>query len=81
MKRTLLTNSLGWTGVVLVISAYTLLSFGIIPAGYLFQIATLLGSLAVAAEAWLKKDAQPAILNAIFACIALLAIIRILFLH
>lgn len=69
---------LGWIGVVLVLGAYALLSFGVIGAGYAFQIPTLVGSLAVAIECWIKKDRQPAILNLIFSVIALLAIFRLL---
>ncbi len=71
-------DTLGWTGVILVIGAYALLSFGAIKADLWFQVPTLMGSLAVALEAWLKKDKQPAILNFIFAAIALLAVIRLL---
>lgn len=69
---------LGWTGVILVLGAYALLSFGIIKADLWFQVPTLVGSLAVAIEAWLKKDTQPAILNFIFAAIALIAVGRLL---
>ncbi len=74
-------DALGWLGVALIIGAYALLSFGFIDSGYLFQVPTLLGSLAVATEAWTKKDRQPAILNFIFAAIATLAILRLSFLH
>lgn len=68
---------LGWIGVILVLGAYALLSFGAIGSGYVFQTLTLVGSLAVAIECWVKKDQQPAILNLIFSVIALLAIFRL----
>lgn len=73
-----LIDMIGWIGVVQILAAYALLSFGVIQAGYVFQILTLIGSLMVAIETWLKKDKQPAILNFIFAAIAFLAIIRLL---
>ncbi len=69
---------MGWTGVVLVLGAYALLSFGVIEPDYKFQLPTLIGSLAVAIEAWAKKDKQPAILNFIFAAIAAIALFRLL---
>lgn len=69
---------IGWVGVVLILFVYMLLSFGVIQAGYAFQVPTLIGSLLVAIEAWVKKDKQPAILNLIFATIAFIAIIRLL---
>jgi len=72
---------LGWIGVILVLGAYALLSFGAINSSYAFQIPTLVGSLAVAIECWAKKDQQPAILNLIFSVIALLAIFRLLILR
>ncbi len=71
---------LGWIGVALVLGAYGLLSFGIIPANLWFQVPTLLGSLAVAVQSWLKRDKQPVVLNIIFALIAIVAIFRLLIL-
>jgi len=81
MKHLTPINILGWIGVLLVLDAYALLSFGVIDAGLAFQIPTLFGSLAVAVEAWVKRDHQPAILNVIFAIIAAIAIIRLLLGH
>lgn len=69
---------MSWIGVALVLGAYALLSFGVISSGYAFQIPTLVGSLAVAIESWIKRDRQPAILNLVFSLIALLAIFRLL---
>ncbi len=79
MKHVTAIDYMGWIGVVLVLGAYTLLSFGVIGADLRFQIPTLVGSLAVAIETWVKHDRQPAILNFIFAAIALIAIFRLLF--
>lgn len=81
MRVPLWIDWLGWIGVILVLGAYALLSFGVINSGFAFQIPTLVGSLAVAAECWVKKDTQPAILNLVFSIIALLAIFRLLILR
>ena len=81
MKKTPFIDILGWVGVLLILGAYAALSLGFTDAGYLFQVPTLLGSLAVAIEAWAKKDTQPAMLNIIFALIAIVAITRLSFFH
>ncbi len=81
MKQHTAVDALGWIGVILVLGAYALLSFGAIDASYTFQVPTFVGSLAVAIESWIKKDRQPAILNFIFAAIAIIAIVRLLTLH
>ncbi len=81
MKHSSAIEWLGWIGVVLITGAYGALSFGWIAADYAFQVPTLLGSLAVAIEAWVKHDKQPAILNLIFATIAAIAIVRLVVSH
>lgn len=77
MKQRSTLGILGYVRVIFVLGAYILLSFGVINAGYLFQILTLIGSLVVAVEAWVSHDRQPAILNGIFALIAVAAILRL----
>lgn len=81
MKQQTLIDILGWCGVALILGAYTCLSFGFIDAGYLFQATTLIGSLALATETWIKRDRQPAILNTVYATVAAIAIIRLTFFH
>jgi hypothetical protein len=71
-------NSIGWIGVALILFAYSLLSLGIIVGqSYTFQVMMLIGSLAIALEAWYKRDMQPMVLNIIFMVISLCAIVRI----
>lgn len=73
---------LGWTGVFLLLLSYILLSSEIIlGASYIYQLMALAGSLCIALEAWHKKDRQPAVLNFIFAVIAVLAIGRLALLY
>lgn len=69
---------LGWYGVLAVLTGYALVSFRIIPAnGYLYQLLNLTGALGIVAETASKKDTQPAVLNLVWAVIALIAIIRL----
>ncbi len=58
--------------------AYALVSFNVIATkSYLYQILNLTGALGIVLEAASKKDKQPAILNAVWAVIALIAIIQL----
>lgn len=58
--------------------AYALVSFNVIATkSYLYQILNFTGALGIVLEATSKKDKQPAILNAVWAIIALIAIIQL----
>jgi len=68
----------GWYGVSAILMAYALVSFNVIATkSYLYQILNLTGALGIVLEAASKKDKQPAILNAVWAVIALIAIIQL----
>jgi hypothetical protein len=72
-------NFFGWYGVLAILVAYLLVSFNVIVAKSLgYQLLNLTGALGIIAEAMSKKDAQPAVLNAAWAIIAVLAIIHLL---
>jgi hypothetical protein len=72
----------GWLGVILLLGNYILLSFGAIAGvSLLYQALALLGCLLIAIEAWYKKDLQPVVLNLIFVLIAVITLVRILFLQ
>lgn len=72
-------NYLGWYGVLAILLAYLLVSFSVIEVKSLtYQLLNLSGSLGIIVEAVPKKDAQPAVLNAIWGVIALIAIMRII---
>lgn len=73
-------NIIGWIGVVFVLVAYCLVSFGIVSAQtVVFQSLMLLGSLGIMLIAYRRHDTQPLILNFIFALIAFVSLVRILF--
>jgi len=73
-----ITEILGWYGVVAVVSAYALLSLNIISNNsLLFQGLNLTGAIGITIDALEDKNTQPAVLNIIWALIALIAIIKI----
>jgi len=70
---------LGWYGAVAIILAYVLVSFSIIsPQSILFQILNGTGAVGIVIISLHKKAYQPAILNILWALVALIAIINIL---
>ena len=72
---------LGWSGVVLILASYALLSLGIISGdSYAYHLLVLAGSVFVAVISYRKRALQPAVLNIAFACLAVVAIGRIMFL-
>jgi hypothetical protein len=78
--RNIITETLGWYGVVAVVGAYALLSLGILSSTSLtFQILNLTGAIGIVVDAIDDKNTQPAVLNIIWAVIALVAIVKIIF--
>jgi hypothetical protein len=75
-----ITEILGWYGVVAVVGAYALLSLNILTSNsLLFQGLNLTGAIGIVIDALDDKNTQPAVLNIIWAIIALIAIVKILF--
>lgn len=70
----------GWYGVLAILAAYALVTFGVVAAkSYAYQLLNLTGALGLVIEAASKKDVQPAALNAIWTIVALLAVASLLF--
>ncbi|PIR41969.1 MAG: hypothetical protein COV30_00895 [Candidatus Yanofskybacteria bacterium CG10_big_fil_rev_8_21_14_0_10_37_15] len=70
----------GWYGTVAIVTAYALVSFSIIePSNIWYQILNGTGALGIVAVSFHKKTYQPGILNLIWAVIAVVAILRIIF--
>ncbi len=70
---------IGWYGAVAIVSAYALLSFGMIVSGSLvYQLLNATGAIGIVYISFKDKAYQPGILNIIWAIIATAAIIRIL---
>ncbi len=75
-KKTL--QFVGWYGVLAILAAYALVTFSVIHVkSSPYQILNLTGALGLVLEATSKKDKQPAVLNAVWAFVALLAIIQL----
>ena len=67
---------LGWIGAMLILSAYALSNFGILsPASFVYQILNILGALAIVYHSLTKKDYQPAMLNIIWALVAVIKLV------
>ena len=73
------TEILGWYGVIAVVGAYALLSLNILSStSLIFQGLNLTGAIGIVIDAMDDKNTQPAVLNIIWAIIAVVAIVRIL---
>jgi hypothetical protein len=82
MKRTTerLTEFLGWYGVVAIIVAYALLSFGVVESvSATYHIINLSGGIGIMIDAYADKNYQPVVLNIIWIGIALYALSIIFF--
>ena len=71
-------NYFGWYGVLAILAGYLLVSFNLLAAKSLdYQLLNLTGAIGIFFEAMSKKDVQPAVLNVIWAVIAVLSIVRL----
>lgn len=70
---------LGWVGVLCIVCAYALVSFGLIGAASLsYQILNTIGALGVIYSSFCKKNFQPVVLNIVWALIGIVSIIKII---
>ena len=70
----------GWYGTVAIILAYALVSFGVLVSGNaIYQILNFTGAIGIIIVSLTKKAYQPATLNIIWAVVALVALIAIIF--
>ena len=78
-KQSALYENFGWLGVGLIVASYGLLAFGVLDStSTLYHTLVLVGSIGVAAISFIRKVYQPAILNTIFAILAIIALARLL---
>lgn len=78
IKPSAATELLGWYGMLALIGAYFMVSFGFIVAeGLAFQVLNLTGGVALVVFAVSKKATQLAILNIFWALIGVVAVVRI----
>jgi hypothetical protein len=74
-----LTQLFGWYGMIAIVLAYALNSFGVLNSSdLLYQLLNGTGALGIVIVSFEKKAYQPGILNLIWTGIALIAIIKII---
>ncbi len=74
-----LSESAGWIGVLSILIAYAGLTFGVLTAdGLPYHILNLVGGAGIIIDALADKNYQPAVLNLIWAAIAVYAIVKVL---
>lgn len=71
-------NVLGWYGTLAIVSAYALLSNGVIEEGRIYHLLNLTGALGVGLVCWLRRTWQPFWLEVVWATIAITALLRLL---
>ena len=75
-----ITETVGWVGVLLILFAYALLSFGFISSQSLWYHGfNFFGGIGIIVDALADKDYQPVVLNFIWMGIALYAIVSLIF--
>lgn len=67
----------GWYGVIAILLAYGLLSFQVITSGLWYQLLNATGAAAIVIDALDDKNWQPAVLNIVWAAIAVFSLLRI----
>ncbi|MEK7477742.1 MAG: hypothetical protein AAB645_00025 [Patescibacteria group bacterium] len=73
-----ISEGLGWYGMIAIVLAYCLNSFGLIlSSSFTYQILNLTGAIGIVVVSLLKKAYQPAVLNIIWSVIAFIAIISL----
>ena len=78
--RQIISEILGWYGVIAIIIAYALVSFSIVGVHSLvYQILNATGSIGIIIHSLTKKDYQPVILNLIWVLIAIIALAQLFF--
>lgn len=79
-SRAHLNEIIGWYGTIAIILAYALLSFDFLGAkSLLYQILNATGALGIVYISFKKKDYQPGVLNIVWAFIASIALLQIIF--
>ena len=74
MKRN---DIIGWVGVLVILLAFILTTFGIISAKDIaYGLLNFFGALGIVISSYTKKDFQPVILNIVWLLVAIVGIIR-----
>lgn len=78
--KTRILNGLGWLGVLSILVAYSTNVFGILTSSSLiYLLMNFLGSTLILIETLNKRDYQPALLNLVWAIVAVIMLVRIIY--
>jgi hypothetical protein len=76
--KEMFTECVGWVGVLCILVAYGLLTFGVLDAGHMgYHTLNLVGGMGIIIDAIADKNYQPAVLNVVWIAIAVFAIVRV----
>ena len=70
----------GWYGALAILGAYTSASFEVLePTSLIFQLLNVTGAFGIMTVSLCKRAYQPAVLNIVWAIVAIVAILNLLF--
>jgi len=76
-KHSILIQTIGWIGTVVLMTAYAFNSFGIIPStGFWYPFANLLAAILLGIRVFADRNYSNLLLEIVFGIIALIALIR-----
>ena len=79
--KKIIIESLGWYGVLAILSAYALISFLVIePDSWQYQLLNISGSIGIIVSSVSKRDYQPVVLNVAWLLIAVVALFGVILL-
>lgn len=79
MNKNFIDEIIGWYGTAAILLAYSLVSFNLLSSsGVFYQVLNFTGAGGVAYISFKKQARQPAVLNIVWAIIALIAIVRVM---
>lgn len=80
MNKKIAIEIIGWYGVAALIGAFALVSFSFLsPSSIIYQLLNLTGALGVLTDAYTQRNYQPVVVNAFWAAIAVISLIRTFF--
>jgi len=71
-------EAIGWYGTAAILGAYAALRFQFLAVGFWYQLLNATGAAAIIYISYRKKAFEPATLNAVWLCIALVALVRLI---
>jgi hypothetical protein len=77
-KHSLLTYTIGWTGTAVLMTAYALNSFGVIPStGFWYPFANLVAAIFLGIRVFADRNYSNLILEIVFGAVALVSLVML----